>query len=207
MSPEMLVCFDLGGVLARIRRTWQTCALAAEVETGLRQEEHYDLTDFPLFDAFQFGAFDPDHYLSELGSYLSVSSDDAKKVHNAILNKPYEGTQTLVEDLKKAGHKTACLSNTNLLHWEILDSPVFPAIKQLDFKMVSHEIRLLKPEPTVFRRFDLEAEVRPEHVIYFDDHEGNVLAARTHGWNAFLVDHEGDPASEMRDALNKLEVI
>src|SRR5437868_3609477 len=121
-SPRMMVCFDLGGVLARIRRTWNGCAEAVGVKTGLRENELYDLTDFALFDAFQLGAFEPSHYLEKLGSYLSISAGDALKVHNAILDRPYEGTQEVVDDLKAAGHRTACLSNTNSLHWEILNS-------------------------------------------------------------------------------------
>ena len=203
----MTVVFDLGGVLARIRRTWQACAAAAGVPTGLRDDELYDLSDFPLFDAFQLGALEPSEYLEKLGSYLSVSSNDAKAVHNAILEAPYEGTAELTHELKRLGHSTACLSNTNEIHWEILNSDAYPAIAGLDFKMVSHTIRLQKPEPAVFRLFDAEAEVSPQHVVYFDDHEGNILAARRHGWNAVLVDHLGNPAEQMRQALKTLEVI
>lgn len=196
-----MVCFDLGGVLARIRRTWQACADAAGVKTGLRETEVYDLSDFVLFDAFQLGSLASPDYLEKLSSYLMVSQNDAKAVHNAILEAPYEGTAELVQDLKAAGHSTACLSNTNSLHWEILNSETYPSIQGLDFKMVSHTIGLLKPEPAVFRRFDLEAETTPGQVVYFDDHEGNVLAAKKHGWNAILVDHLGDPATQMREAL------
>lgn len=203
----MMVCFDLGGVLARIRRTWQSCALAAGVKTVLRDDELYDLSDFVIFDAFQLGSLAPPEYLDKLSTYLGVSTDEAKQVHNAILQEPYEGTADVVQDLKACGHSTACLSNTNTLHWDILNSSAFPCIENLQFKMVSHTIGLLKPEPAVFRRFDLEAEVGPENVVYFDDHEGNVLAAQRHGWNAILVDHLGDPAAQMREALRALEVL
>ena len=207
ISPRVMVCFDLGGVLARIRRTWQQCVLAAGAESGLRQDELYDLTDFPLFDAFQLGALDTEQYLQELGSYLSMPPEKTKPVHNAILDRPYEGTEEVVRDLQNAGHRTACLSNTNALHWDILNSSAFPAIENLEFKMVSHMIRLLKPEPMVFRMFDLETEMSPQHVVYFDDHEGNVLAARRHGWNAVLIDHEGDPADQMRKSLKEFEIL
>ena len=202
-----MVCFDLGGVLARIRRSWQACALGAGVKTGLREDEVYELSDFALFDAFQLGSFEPATYLEKLSSYLSVPADQAKAVHNAILEAPYEGTAELIEEIKAAGHSTACLSNTNELHWEILDSAIYPGIRGLDFKMVSHTIGMLKPEPAVFRRFDLEAEATPERVVYFDDHEGNVMAARRHGWNAVLVDHLGDPAAQMKEELRMSGVL
>jgi len=203
----MMVCFDLGGVLARIRRTWQACASAAGVKTGLRDDEIYDLSDFVLFDAFQLGALAPADYLEKLSTYLGVPTGEAKAVHNAILQEPYEGTAELVQEIKSSGHATACLSNTNSLHWEILNSAVYPSIEGLDFKMVSHTIGLLKPEAAVFRRFDLEAEVAPGQVVYFDDHEGNVWAAKSHGWKAVLVDHLGDPAAQMREALREIDVL
>jgi HAD superfamily hydrolase (TIGR01509 family) len=202
-----LVCFDLGGVLARIRRRWQECASAAGVRTGLNPDERYELSDFPLFDALQLGAIGENEYLSDLAAYLEVDEKAAHRVHNAILDRPYEGTEDLVAELLAAGSATACLSNTNSLHWEILDSDAFPAIRDLQFKMVSHTIKLLKPEIAVFRRFDMETGTAPEHVMYFDDHEGNVQAARKHGWNAFLVDHEGDPAAQMREALKGAGVL
>jgi HAD superfamily hydrolase (TIGR01509 family) len=197
----------LGGVLARIRRTWQECAAAAGVDTGLPQEQPFELTDFPLFDAFQLGAVPTNEYLRDLAGYLFVDEAQAKAVHNAILDSPYEGTRELVGDLKQLGHATACLSNTNALHWEILNSEAFPAIHALDYKVVSHSVRLLKPEAAVFRLFDLDTQVTPEYVVFFDDHEGNVLAARRHGWNAIFVDHESDPAAQMRAALAAMEVI
>ena len=207
ISPRMMICFDLGGVLARIRRNWQSCAVAVNVQTGLPANELYDLSDFPLFDPFQFGSIDSSKYLEDLAGYLTVSTADALKVHNAILDRPYEGTEDLATELKAAGHRTSCLSNTNTYHWQILNSSAFPAIEGLDFKLVSQDIKLLKPDPMVFRLFDLKAETLPDRVIYFDDHEGNVKAAQRHGWNAFLIDHHGDTAAQMRAAIKQFEIL
>ena len=207
ISPRMMVVFDLGGVLARIRRTWQQCADAVGVETGLPSENLRDLSDFALFDTFQFGTVEASSYLEELAGYLSVSKIDALRVHNAILDRPYEGTHRLIRDLEEAGHRRGCLSNTNSLHWAILNSEAFPGIFELDFKVVSQEINLLKPDPEVFNLFDAKAGTSPESIVYFDDHEGNVLAAKQHGWNAFLVDHQGDPAAQMRDALRESRML
>lgn len=202
-----LICFDLGGVLARIRRDWQSCSGAVKIETRLNAEERYELSDFPLFDAFQLGAVGEKEYLNDLSVYLGVAREEAHRIHNAILDRPYEGTESLVRDLIEAGYATACLSNTNSLHWEILDSAAFPAIKNLRYKMVSHTIKLLKPEAAAFRRFEMETGRAPEHVMYFDDHPGNVQAAQKLGWNAVAIDHEGDPAAQMRAALEGVGVL
>jgi FMN phosphatase YigB (HAD superfamily) len=204
---KVTVCFDLGGVLVRIRRTWQECLAASGTSSSLRGEERNDLTDFALFDEFQLGTLDPQKYLKELANYLSVSVEDALKVHNGILHEPYEGTHWLVRKLARAGIRTACLSNTNSLHWEILDSHSFSAIRDLHLKVVSHEIKLLKPDTKVFGLFDQRATTSPNEVVYFDDNEGNVSAARLHGWNAHLIDHEADPNEQMRCMLHELGIL
>lgn len=205
-ASQTLVCFDLGGVLARIRRNWQACANAAGVVAQLPLGET-ELSDFKPFDHLQLGATSSNEYLRQLGDYLSVSPDEALAVHIAILNRPYEETHELICDLRGSGLRTACLSNTNQLHWEILDSRAFPGIHDLEFKMVSHEIKLLKPEKRVFEMFDASASVAPNDVIYFDDNDDNVIAAKEHGWYAFFVDHEANPAQQMREALSKLGII
>src|SRR5579884_3278043 len=194
-SKQMVVCFDLGGVLARIRRSWQACASAVGVPIGLPPDETHDLPSFHLFDQFQNGALDSKEYLAELAKHLSVTTPQALSVHNAILDSPYPGTPTLVRELAEAGHKTACLSNTNSLHWSIMNSPAFAAIAGLDFKMVSHEVRLSKPDQKIFALFDEHVGVSPSQVIYFDDSNENVVIANKHGWHAILVDHEGNTAA------------
>jgi FMN phosphatase YigB (HAD superfamily) len=205
-ASQTLICFDLGGVLARIRRNWQACANAAGVVTRLPDGE-IDLSAFSPFDQLQEGVTTSAEYLRGLSDYLSVSEVQALAVHYAILVGPYEETYELVSDLKRAGLRTACLSNTNELHWGLLNSRAFPGINDLQFKMVSHEIKLLKPEQQVFEMFDANAKVAPEDVIYFDDNEGNVIAAKEHGWNAFFVDHEANPAQQMREVLSNLKLL
>ena len=58
----------------------------------------------------------------------------------------------------------------------------------VDVLLYSHEIGLAKPDPAVFQLADGRLGVRPEQVVFVDDHAGHVDAARAHGWHA--VRHE-----------------
>jgi FMN phosphatase YigB (HAD superfamily) len=205
---KALVCFDLGGVLIRIRRTWNECAEAAAIKTGLPETEVYDLMDFPLFDAYQMGSLATNEYLEGLAKYLETKPAMAKEVHMAILSESYEGTTDLIQELNAKDLDTGCLSNTNVLHWEeMVGSGRFPGIPQLHFKFTSHDIRLLKPDSAIFRLFDRETGYDGEHIVYFDDHQLNVDAARKNGWNAFYIDHEANPVVQMRKVLSDLELL
>ena len=57
----------------------------------------------------------------------------------------------------------------------------------------SHEVGLVKPDPRVFALTAERLAVRPEEVLFLDDVEGHVLAARAVGWHAVL--HTSTPAS------------
>lgn len=198
--PE-IVCFDLGGVLVHIRHTWQAAAKACGVPISHPETDLYDLTDFPLFDAYQSGSIGDQQYLADLGTYLGVTSDEARIVHNAVLVGPYERTNELASEIRQTGLRTAGISNTNSLHWLQLNTPRFPVIQGLSLALLSHEVRLLKPDPGMFRMFDQLAQVRPDSVIFFDDHEVNVEAAQKHGWTSYWVDHKQAPARQIRSIL------
>ena len=57
----------------------------------------------------------------------------------------------------------------------------------------SHEVGLLKPDPRIFALAAERLGVLPEEVVFLDDVEANVDAARASGWHAVL--HRSTPES------------
>jgi|1186.fasta_scaffold01512_6 epoxide hydrolase-like predicted phosphatase len=57
----------------------------------------------------------------------------------------------------------------------------------------SHEVGLLKPDPRIFALAAERLGVLPEEVVFLDDVEANVDAARASGWHA--VQHRSTPES------------
>jgi FMN phosphatase YigB (HAD superfamily) len=104
---------------------------------------------------------------------------------------------------------TACLSNTNHSHWQRLAGldgrREYSAVPELRHRLASHLVGYIKPDPQIYRlahaTFSEAGAVRPEGIIFFDDLAENVSAARSAGWTAFLVDHRGDTAQQMREHL------
>lgn len=66
--------------------------------------------------------------------------------------------------------------------------------------LLSAEVRLLKPDPRIFQYFCENFALKPEQIIYIDDLEHNVEAARTIGMHAIRF---SDPAS-LRQELVQL---
>ncbi len=203
-----VICFDIGGVLAKIVKTWSEALAYAGIEGTKPEVAGEPFARFENLDPYQAGAMPLGGYLSTLATHLGIETDRAIEVHNAILIEEYPGVLHLVQILKSKGLFTACLSNTNEPHFQLfLASGRFPAIEALDFHMASHEVRLNKPDPAIYRSFEEAANARGEEIVFFDDSPANVKAAQVRGWTALRIDPDADPAAEMTRALEDLGIL
>lgn len=213
-----VVCFDLGGVVVRIARSWPEACAAAGVE--VRSPETFSAPDMQsgrreLSDGYQLGRLDCNAYyrlVSESSGGL-YEPHEVEAVHRAWVFEPYPGIDKLIEHLNTIdGLQTACLSNTNHSHWQDLlrtdgGQPAVPAIHLLRTRLVSHELEAVKPDERIYRLAEQRLDARGSEVVFFDDLEENVDGARSFGWIAEQIDHSGDPASQIRSHLERLGVL
>jgi FMN phosphatase YigB (HAD superfamily) len=221
ISPsQRIVCFDLGGVLVRICRSWDEACSRAQVT--LRKPEWLSSSEgrarrWTVVERYQRGELDTATYFEELSEALDrlYSPGEVERIHDAWTLEEYTGALDLVRDLGRVPNlTTACLSNTNAAHWRRLVSEdgraEYPAVLELHHRLASHLLRCAKPAAQIYElaAAALRGE-RPspaESVIFFDDLPDNVRAARAIGWTAFEVDHEGDTAGQMRKQLAELGI-
>lgn len=199
MRPFQAACFDLGGVLIRIHHTWRGALRAAGLESS---GDSVPLGGFPEFDRYQNGDVGHDEYFSALSRYLGVGTDEAVRVHMAVLREEYPGASELVAGLDSEGIVCGCLSNTNETHWgTFFDGSRYRFGPRLRVRVGSHIERASKPSPAIYNAFELQSSVPPEQIVYFDDGPANIAAALSRGWRAHLIDPAADTASQMRAAL------
>lgn len=198
-----VVCFDVGGVLIRIAHFWLDAAAHAGVSVRSEISPAASLTDSPLFSAYQRGAVSEEAYLTDLQDYLGLPSiDDADLVHRHIMIEPFPGVDQIVKSLNLAGILTACLSNTNGPHWrEMTESGRFPANEMLRLRLASHELRLEKPDPAIFRAFEARAGASGMEILFFDDSRENVDIAASLGWNSVWIDSALDPGVQIKRTI------
>jgi HAD superfamily hydrolase (TIGR01509 family) len=199
--PIRAVCFDLGGVLVRIRHYWDQAIEAAGLACGPNHAGLH-LGQCAELIRFQTGELEEEEYYRLLSGYLGLSEpEQARHVHARILFEPYPGTLQLIQDLQDARILTGCLSNTNLPHWLEMGTGAFPNFEALQVRLASHDIGASKPEERAFRLFEDAAGASGSEIVFFDDGIENVEAANRLGWQAFLVDPVSDTAEFMRVQL------
>ena len=108
--------------------------------------------------------------------------------------------------IRAAGVETACLSNTNERHWELMTAqPLhYPAFAAFGRRHASHLLGLAKPDPAIYRAFEEHSGVPAGMIVFFDDRAENVAAARNAGWRAELIDPRGDTAAQAAAVLRRL---
>lgn len=205
MAAPRIVCFDLGGVVVRICRTFEEAALAAGVALRPEPPESHAPRRVEarraLVARHQRGELDPRvfHRLMSDSFEGRYTPAEIAAAHNAVILGEYRGMAEVITAIRHAGLATACLSNTNEEHWTtLLGMPAFLAIEH---RHASHLWGLDKPNASIYRRFERERGAAGREILFFDDLVENVDAALALGWDAVLVDHADDPARIVREAL------
>jgi HAD superfamily hydrolase (TIGR01509 family) len=199
-----LVLFDIGGVVVRICRSFEEATLAAGVP--LRDRTSFERTREALgrvLAANELGLVPPGEAHRRMSEAIDglYAAHEIAAIHAAVLRDEYAGMAAIVAALGDSGVETACLSNTDPLHWEVLET--MPALRALRHRHASHLWGLAKPDEPIYRRLEAERGVRGREILFFDDTPANVETARRLGWDAVLVEHAGDPAAQVTVALRE----
>ncbi|MBL8761584.1 MAG: HAD-IA family hydrolase [Phycisphaerae bacterium] len=212
---DRVVCFDWGGVLLRICRSWaEGCAAAGLDVRGQVQAPELVTRRRAISEQYQIGRMSTDEYAEAMsramgGVYLP---SEVLRVHDAWLIEEYPGVDRVVAELHATRSvRTALLSNTNALHWE-RHAPSrglrhFPTAGSLHHPHASHLMGRAKPGLEIYREFESLVGVRGASIIFFDDLPENIAAAQSLGWHAVRIDHEGDTATQIRAALGTADVL
>ena len=96
-----------------------------------------------------------------------------------------DDTLALLYRLKAAGKKLGVLSNMPPEFYERMYVPRCAAYRALlDAKVISGLEFLYKPEEPIYRLMERRMGLPPDRLLFLDDTEANVLAARAFGWHA-----------------------
>ena len=223
------VVFDLGGVIVRIHHSWQHAAAAAGVSGAINSTHDVarahapnstsdaapNSTPHSMFDPTlhraddfrtlvseqQRGILSHDDFCSGVSQLTSgvLSAQDVARIHTAVIVGAYDGVEQLVLQLNKRGLSTACLSNTNHQHWQLMHS--MAAFNAIQHRHASHLFQLEKPNQAIFRAFESATQARSCDILYFDDLADNIAAATQAGWRAILIDPHGETVPQIRRAL------
>ncbi|MCA9274391.1 MAG: HAD-IA family hydrolase [Phycisphaerales bacterium] len=204
-----LVCFDWGGVILKICRSWEEGCKAAGIKAPSKKIAAKCLAkQDALAPRFQTGQMSDKAFFRAIAkeSEEHHTIEDIAAVHHAWLLEEYKGMSELIEELNGfADLSTALFSNTNAAHWARMETD-FPIAGLIEHKHASHLFGLAKPDEKAFAAFERRVGAAGQQILFFDDTAENVEGARAFGWVAEQIDHKGDPAKQIAKLLEKYEI-
>lgn len=213
MTTIRLVCFDWGGVILRICRSWaQGCEAAGLPVRGESGASVWGERRRPLAKAFEIGKLSEAEFFGQMAASMDhlYSSEEIERIHAAWLLGEYAGVDAIVDRLVALPLiETGMLSNTNPHHWA-RQSPHpegllahFPTAGKLKHRYASHLMGHAKPDATIYEEFARAVGRAPGEILFFDDLPDNIATAKACGWIAEQIDHTGDTAGQIEGHLRR----
>jgi putative hydrolase of the HAD superfamily len=191
------IIFDLGNVIVPFdfKRGYAAmepvcCYPAAEIPKRI------GATD--LVRRFESGHVAPEEFVREISATLSMNVDYERfcEMFSTIFLPDTLIPESLLQGLR-ARYRLLLLSNTNAIHWPMLER-TYPLLGQFHDRVLSFEVGRLKPEPEIFREAVSRAGCRPEECFFTDDVEAYVAGAKREGIDAVRFESQEQIEQELR---------
>jgi putative hydrolase of the HAD superfamily len=153
--------------------------------------------DLELLRRFDGGAITPAAFHARVMEIVGadMAYDDFYAIYNDIFS-PNRAAIGALERAKAGGYKLLLLSNTDPERFDFVRRR-FPAIALFDHFVLSYELRLLKPDPAIYRAAARAAGCEPRECVFIDDMEENVKGAVEAGLAGIHYRPETDLAAEL----------
>jgi len=162
---------------------------------AVRETVHGDLG---LLRGFDGGAVTPAGFHQRVTSAVgaTIAADEFFAMYNDIFT-PNVPVLDVLARIRAAGYKTLLLSNTDPERFGFVQAR-FPEVGLFDDFVLSYELKLLKPDPAIYRAAADRAGSRPDECVFIDDMEQNVAGAVAAGFAGILYMPETDLEAELR---------
>ena len=170
------IVFDMGQVLLRFE------PLLVMERLGVQGEDR-ELLHREVFKSLEWARMDRGS-LTDAEAAEIICRRVPERLHEAVeklvsfWDRPIleiEGSFALVEELKALGYKIFLLSNASLRQHDYW--PRVPASRFFDGTLISADVKLVKPQPEIYRLLFERFSLKPEECFFIDDAIGNVEGA------------------------------
>src|SRR5262245_31226550 len=111
-----MVCFDVGGVLIRLRRNWVDVVRAAGLDIrGDAASDRAEDARGQMMTPYVLGRISHEEWAARTSRAMGglYSPEELTRIHDAWLLDEYTGVADVIDELHARGVATSCLSNTN----------------------------------------------------------------------------------------------
>ena len=152
----------------------------------------------PAVRSFERGHCSVDVFAAALRDELDLdlTADEVVERFRRFPRGLFPGAAAMVSDVRRTV-TTGVLSNTNALHWDTqADAERIAGL--FDRHYLSYELGLVKPDAEIFERVLADLHMAAPNVLFLDDNQVNVEAARAVGLNAHVTQGVAEASTVLR---------
>ena len=195
--------FDFGRVLFN----WQPEALLQRVLPQRVLDEasaaHWVAQVFQSYGGdwgeFDRGTVEPGDLVQRISGRTGLTPAEVQAVVDAVPAslQPIPASVDLLQRLQQPGKPMFYLSNMPAPYADHLERE-HAFVRAFSDGVFSARVKLIKPDPAIFRMASQRFGVAPAELVFFDDHPANVAAARAAGWQALLFSDAAQAEQDLR---------
>ena len=178
-----VILFDLGGVLIELGDN----PVPSHWLPGGNRFELADWFSSQTAVAFEKGLIGPVRFAESLRKDLQLEASSADIIQQ-FTNWPlgfFPGAGRLLRSIHDR-ITLSVLSNTNELHWPRITNE-FKLADYFDHMFASHQLQMAKPDSEIYEHVISELKVEPGKILFMDDNQNNIAAAKKIGMHAVRV--------------------
>ena len=158
--------------------------------------------DDDLVTAFETGRMSEDEFSVEFAQRLAQETGKEIDPERFVWRmfggvRLEEGMLDAVAKVRKAGYRTALLSNS----WGVSGYPRERFDELFDVAVISGEVGMRKPQPEIFQFTMGKLDVAAESCVFVDDHPGHLKGAMAEGMTTVLHRSPAQTMAELSELL------
>ncbi len=195
------IVFDMGNVILRFDPEYFM------TREGILAEEDRKIIRNQLFRSVEWAMMDLG-YLTEDTAEPLVLARIPERLHEKAIRllrnwadagETVPGMEDLVRRLKEDGYGIYLLSNASVAQHDYW--PKAPVSRLFDGKLISCDVKIVKPCPEIYRLFTEKFGLKPEECVFIDDSHANVAGAIACGWQGIVFHGDAEEAEQQMKAL------
>ena len=191
-----VIYFDLGKVIVdfdyalAIRELMKVTSLPLGEVTAV-------LSDNSLINEYETGKISTAEFYRLVSQrlQLEVPLERFKQLWGSMFLPQPLLSESFLQSLKKR-YRLSLLSNTNEIHFEFVEGR-YPILSCIEERVLSYQVGCMKPDEKIYHAAVAKAEVVPEEILFTDDRQENINAARSIGIQAIQFQSEDQLKRDM----------
>ena len=182
--PIKAIIFDLGGVIIELDYS----NFYNKIITLSPSENPRTRTMLEFFrqsDLYHQGKMSDEEFYQLACNLLQVCMLNQSEFYNAfnsIVSHPIPEAIDMLKKLKELNeYKLIAMSNVNASHWDYILRKNWDFLDYFDELILSHEVKITKPNPKIFKYAIKKAKCKPKEIVFVDDGSNNVRSAKKLG--------------------------